>query len=150
MMMRIRSFLPLTLLILSFASCSKEDNDSNRIIIDPPTYAYLTIWKEIESRTETTNWVTLSNGNTLTIFSNSTDYSIKPAVGQYIYKAVNSQINIDSIGFVQQTDSLFHFISIHYRDTTTLKYKIYGDSLLVINNSAVAPATEIKYRKYLK
>lgn len=125
--MQSKFILPAAILMLSLYACTKQNDDSKKPVIDYATYGYVSQWVEI------------SNGNTLSIFSNSTD----PIRGEYLYKGIRSAINIDSSGFIQQKDSSFNFISRGLKDTTTLQYKIYGDSLLVIRNQA----SEIKYRK---
>ncbi|SIO07324.1 hypothetical protein [Chitinophaga niabensis] len=125
--MQSKFILPAAMLMLSLYACTKQNDDSKKPIIDYATYGYVS------------NWVEIPNGNTLSIFSNSID----PIKGEYLYKGVRLGINIDSSGFIQQTDSSFNFISRGLKDTTTLQYKIYGDSLLVIQNQSA----EIKYRK---
>jgi hypothetical protein len=129
--MQSKFILPAAMLMLSLYACTKQHDDSKKTVIDYATYGYVS------------NWVEISNGNTLTIFSNSNDLTARPITGEYRYKGVRSGINIDSSGFIRQTDSFFNFISRGLKDTTTLQYKIYGDSLLVIQNQS----TEIKYRK---
>lgn len=141
--MQSKFILPAAMLMLSLYACTKQNDDSKKPIIDYATYGYVSNWKEIESKTGTTNWVEIPNGDTFSIFSNSIDLAARPITGEYLYKGVRSWINIDSSGFIQQTDSFFNFISRGLKDTTTMQYKIYGDSLLVISNQS----TEIKYRK---
>jgi hypothetical protein len=138
--MQSKFILPAAILVLSLYACTKQNDDSRKPIIDYATYGYVSNWKEIESKTGTTNWVQISNGNTFSIFSNSVDLTVQPISGEYLYKGVNQRINIDSSGFIQQTDNQFSFISRGFKDTTVLKYQIIGDSLLVIND-------QIKYRK---
>jgi hypothetical protein len=129
--MQSKFILPAAMLMLSLYACTKQHDDSKKPVIDYATYGYVS------------NWVEISNGNTLTIFSNSNDLTVNPIRGEYLYKGAHPAINIDSSGFIQQTESSFNFISRGLKDTTTLQYKIYGDSLLVINNQSA----EIRYRK---
>lgn len=142
--MRIKKLLPATLLALSLYACSKTDNES-KTIIDFATYGYLTHWKEIESKAGTTDWQPISNGNTLSVYSNSIDTS-KPVAGEYIYNPANSRINIDSAGFFRQANGQLNFISKKTNVTTTLTYRFEGDSLLIATNSTVS----LKYRKTIK
>lgn len=141
--MQSKFILPAAMLMLSLYACTKQNDDSKKPVIDYASYGYVSNWKEVESKTGTANWIAIANGNTFSIFSNSIDLTVNPIRGEYLYKGVRSGINIDSSGFIQQTDSFFNFISRGLKDTTTLQYKSYGDSLLVISNQS----TEIKYRK---
>jgi hypothetical protein len=142
--MQLKTLLPATLLALSLYACSKTDNESKETI-DFATYGYLTHWKEIESKTGTTDWLPISNGNTLSVFSNSIDTS-KPVTGEYIYNPANSMTNIDSTGFFRQANGQLNFISKKSKDTTTLTYKFEGDSVLIATNAAVS----LKYRKTIR
>ncbi|MRG46011.1 hypothetical protein GFS24_12860 [Chitinophaga sp. SYP-B3965] len=137
--MQSKFILPAAVLMLSLYACTKQQDDSKKVI-DYATYGYVSTWKEIESRTGTTNWVEISNGSTFSIFSNSIDLAAHPIRGEYRYIGVNPGISIDSAGFIQQTNDSLYFVARGRTDTTILQYKNYGDSVLVIND-------QIKYRK---
>jgi hypothetical protein len=137
--MQSKFILPAAMLMLSLYACTKQHDDSKKVI-DYASYGYVSNWKEVESKTGTTNWVEISNGNTFSIFSNSIDLSVHPIRGEYLYKGLNPRISIDTSGFIQQTNDSFYFVSRGLKDTTILPYKNYGDSVLVIND-------QIRYRK---
>lgn len=128
-----------------FTSCSLEDpNAGPEIIIDPPTYSYLTIWKEVERREGAGNWQTVVNADSLALFLNDTQ-STRPRKGAYIYNPHHLKIEVDTTGAFVQKDSLFLFLSVpNLTDTMAVNYKISGDSLLLINKS-VDPHISMKY-----
>jgi hypothetical protein len=144
--MQIKAYVFSILDVVTFSSCLKDKTNDDRIIIDYPTYGYLTVWKEMDSKTGTANWETISNGNTLSVFSNYAD-SVRPRSGAYFYNPANADFNIDTSGYFAQKDSVIRFFSTADKDTTAFDYQIYGDSLLVLRNPLSIPARQIRYKK---
>jgi len=139
-----------SLIILTFSSCFKNDLEEP-VIPDPPSWSHSAIWVETERKRGTADWETLPSSNRLSLWWNYTDSSKKNMVGAYKYKPTNLGISIDTAGYMQVKNALLSLIAIKaggIKDTTaTVEYLNYGDTALVIRNTAVVSITEIRYRK---
>lgn len=127
-------------------SCSLDSNEPE-LIIDRPTYGFITSWVEIESKVGEANSEVIIKGDTLSLFSDMNE-NIRPRNGQYKYKSKNIQIDEGEIGsFLQKNDSLSFFLKYKtdIKDRrTTVKYEINGD-LLIIKNKSI----EVKYKRLI-
>ena len=127
------------------ASCSLGNNTDEILITDPPTYGYLTEWKEIELNAGSTSWEPISSGDTLSLFSDFAD-NIQPRDGAYIYNPFKLQIDVDASGFfTQEGNQLSLFPNIN-TDRITVEFEEEGNTL-TITNGLVSPNIQIKYEK---
>lgn len=133
--------------LLLIVSCSLENPNGNpELIIDPPTYGHLSVWKALEHREGSANWEPPVLADSLYLFSNSTD-TVRPRNGEYRYSSLNSKIGFGEWGAFIQKDSLMLFLSNpNLTDTIVVAYTMDGDSLLILKNTSVSPKMEIKYR----
>lgn len=135
---------------LPFSSCLKSSVEDPIIIIDPPTWGNSTVWQEIEKKSNTTDWETISNGNRLSVWWEYADTTRTGITGAYHYDPSNLGISIDTAGYIQLKDNLLYYVNFTNNgilDTTTVEYANYGDTALVIRDTSVEPATEIRYKK---
>lgn len=133
-----------------FYSCIKDPVDPP-IIIDPVDSVYLTKWREVESKAGSSNWETLTKGDTLNLFSTDPE-NRRPRRGFYRYLSTNPKITADTVGLFIQSDTLLVFIdrksSASDPDTTAkVGYKIIGDTSLIVHDRSVTPSIQVKYKK---
>lgn len=139
-----------TLASLLFSSCLKSSVEDPIIIIDPPTWGNSTVWQEIQKKSSTTDWKTIANGNRLSVWWEYANTTRTTIIGAYNYDPSNLGISIDTAGYIQLKDNLLYYVNFTnngIRDTTTVEYSNYGDTALVIRDTSVEPATEIRYKK---
>ena len=139
--------------LLVFSSCTKNEINYEPVV-DPPFEKYKHFWTEIEKKEGAGNWVKLTEGNVLRLFTND---SIGIMHGQYEYNAINAKINIpESYLFAQDKDSLYFCRSTnsssnpgkYTMDTlASIGYELINDSLMVIRNKSANANLEIKYSK---
>jgi len=144
-----KTYLTVVLFLLFLPACQEDDNNISEPTIDWETWGKVMIWTEIESKTGDSDWKKISNGENLTFFYNpSDDEPVLPGKGAYIYEP-SININIKTKAHFERTDSslLFLSYSITKADTTILAYRLYDSSTLVISDTTVKPAIEIKYRR---
>jgi len=146
--------LCLALLILTAFSCSFND-DSDETIIDYPNFNFVTVWKENEVKFGSDSTETIPDEIELQFFF---DDSIIPKTGEYRYVDSNYLVQIDTVGYFIQNDSLFYFISKkdslaseslnQFKDVSgqakVVRYEI-NDSILSIRDTLANPTIEIKY-----
>lgn len=133
-----------------FSSCIKDPVDPP-IIIDPVESVYLTKWREIESKAGSSNWETLTKGDTLNLFSTDPE-SRRPRRGFYRYLSTNAKITADTAGLFIQSDTLLVFIDMKSSAsdpdiTAKVGYKIIGDTSLIVHDRSVTPSIQVKYKK---
>ncbi|WP_461630229.1 hypothetical protein [Labilibaculum euxinus] len=145
-----KTYLTIILSLLFLSGCLKDDNNTPEITIDWDNYAYAMKWTEIGSKTGESDWQNISEGQNLTFFTNSIDDELElPNHGIIQYKpSVN--INIKDKTIYSRTDSTF--VLYLYPDTTEadtiyLAYELSDSSTLVLSDTTVSPATQIKYRR---
>lgn len=127
------------------ASCSLENSTDEILIIDPPTYGYLTEWKEIELNAGATSWEPIFDGDTLSLYSVYAD-NIQPRDGAYLYNPVKLQIDVDASGFFIQEDNQLSLFPNINTDRLTVEFEEEGNTL-IITNGLVSPNIQIKYEK---
>ena len=140
----------LIFLSLLLGSCLKDHPVSNKPIIDYKTYGEITNWIEIQRKEGNHDWVTLSDGNPLTLLFKYTDDTKTGKTGEYSYNPIHLGLAIDTTGYVLQKDGLMLFVAVvnGERDTPAVaSYKMVGDTLLILKDTTVIPSIEIKYEK---
>jgi len=140
----------LIFLVLLLSSCLKDKDHHAKPIIDWPTYGYVANWNETAIKKGTADWETISDGNSLSLYLNYLDDSKKILAGQYKYDPTNLGLAIDTTGGVSLKDNSMIFVTIandKFDTTAIASYKLVGDTLLILKDTAITPSIEIKYEK---
>ncbi len=142
------SFILSSFLLLS--SCISIENDSDEITIDWETYSYVLNWTETGSKTGESDWVNISDGHQLSFYSNSVDEeSGLSNNGKIIYEpSVNTGIKNED--YFERIDSTFVIYSSplpEEADTIIIAYSLTDNSTLLLTDTSVSPAIEIKYTR---
>ncbi|PKQ68174.1 hypothetical protein BZG01_05355 [Labilibaculum manganireducens] len=145
-----KTYLTIILSLLFLSGCLKDDDNTPEITIDWETYDYVMNWTEVESKTGDSDWENIFEGQDLTFLSNSIDEELELPNNGIILYAPSVNINIKNNTSFERTDSTF--VLYLYPDTTeadtiSLAYKLSDSSTLVISDTTVSPATQIKYRR---
>jgi outer membrane lipoprotein-sorting protein len=145
-----KTYLIFILSLLFLSGCMIDDNNVPEPTIDWENYNYVMHWIETESKTGESDWKNISDGRKLTFYSSFVDEKLGlPNNGKVLYNP-SVGINIKNNASFLRTDSTLVFSSSPYTtaaDTVILVYKLLDSSTLIISNTTVAPAIEIKYRR---
>ncbi|PKQ60716.1 hypothetical protein BZG02_18515 [Labilibaculum filiforme] len=145
-----KTYLTIILSLLFLSGCLKDDDNTPEITIDWETYGYVMNWTEVESKAGDSDWENIFEGQDLTFLSNSIDEELELPNNGIILYAPSVNINIKNNTSFERTDStfvLYLYPDTAEADTISLAYKLSDSSTLVISDTTVSPATQIKYRR---
>ncbi len=98
---------PAALFLLLLYACTKRIMTVKNQLLITLLMPMFPAGKKLKAkRQQQTGW--RSPMEIFSLSSNSLDPA-RPIRGEYIYKGADSRINIDSLGFIEQTGSLFNF-----------------------------------------
>lgn len=137
-------------IVVTASSCLKKNDTDHTPSPEPPFEKFKYFWTEIEKKEGSTDWVKISNGNVLRLFTNDSTGVLR---GQYDYNPANSKIAIpNSSLFAMKADSILFYkqsaVDPNKPDIMAkLEYELLNDKLMVIRNKSVSPSIEIKFSK---
>ncbi len=146
-----KNYLPLILsLFLFLSSCISNDDDSDEFTVDWEMYNYVLNWTETGSKTGELGWENISSGHRLSFYSNFVDDELGlPNNGKILYEpSINTGIKNED--YFERTDSTFVIYSSplpEETDTIIIAYSLIDNSTLILSDTTVSPAIEIKFER---
>ena len=146
-----KNYLLIFLSLFLFSSCLDSEENDHKPIIDPEMFGYLITWEEAEYKTsESMGWNSIDNRQELYFYTDHIDKENGlPNNGRIRY---NSAINInlkDNSAFLRDSDffEFYYEAATQYTDTINLAYELLNDSIMIISDTTVTPAIQVKYKK---
>lgn len=146
----LKNYLTFVLLALFLSSCLKDNDATEEPTIDWEMFNYVLNWTEAGSKSGESEWENITDGQKLSFYTNFVDEELGlPDNGKILYQpSVNTGIKNEN--YFERTDSTFVIYSSPLPgkvDTVIVTYKLVDSSTLVITDTTVSPAVEIKYKR---